>query len=612
MLKDFSGQKLRGKSFKGHDLTGANFSRADIRGVNFQDALLVEANFSQAKAGLGYSKAVLQGIVWFILAVLLGIFSMAEGVWIAFVLEEMKEKRGIAAFQFNIIVLMTVGLVVLLLGILVVLIHRGRLKTAIGVCGGVLAGGFAVATVWTLVGSEVEARVIARLAMLMAAAMPLTVGILATIGATVRALAGTLARTVTWVAAGILPGASIVMVLVIGLESPFELWTGTQVMVSFLALILLVVASYIDRRMFHEDEQFAFLQKVAVALASLGGTNFRGAHLTNADFTEAILKNSGFSHATITHTCWQGAQHLNVARLTGTILADRTVRELLVTGDGSGQSFAGKDLRGAYLVGANLSNADLCEADVSGATLQGADLREANLTKTTALEVTFKGADLTGACVEAWNIDSTTQLEGACCEYIYLLADQQERRPNSGTFGEGEFSKLFQEVLHTVDFIFKNGIDWQAFLVTFDSIREKIRVESDGADIAVQSIENKGDGVFVVKVVAQEVDKESLHREFTEQYKQQLAIQEAKYHALLQGKEEVIALQRQQAIDMKEILHTLMQKQAINITGEVVLGDKRTIQTGRDYLEQVAGDVTTGESTSESKQPGESEDAGSA
>jgi uncharacterized protein YjbI with pentapeptide repeats len=80
----------------------------------------------------------------------------------------------------------------------------------------------------------------------------------------------------------------------------------------------------------------------------------------------------------------------------------------------------------------------------TSANLQGAWLERANLTKTQALNTNFHEAHLTGACLEAWNINSTTQLNGAICDYVYLLNNHQERRPNSGEFAPGEFTKLFQ------------------------------------------------------------------------------------------------------------------------------------------------------------------------
>jgi hypothetical protein len=72
----------------------------------------------------------------------------------------------------------------------------------------------------------------------------------------------------------------------------------------------------------------------------------------------------------------------------------------------------------------------------------------------------FTNAKMTGACVEAWNIESTTQLNNVDCRFVYLLenpkpgTDDRERRPSSGDFQPGEFTKLFEEVLNTVDLNF--------------------------------------------------------------------------------------------------------------------------------------------------------------
>jgi hypothetical protein len=40
-------------------------------------------------------------------------------------------------------------------------------------------------------------------------------------------------------------------------------------------------------------------------------------------------------------------------------------------------------------------------------------------------------------------------------------------------FDPGEFTKLFQKARVTVDLIFLHGIDWQAFLVSFQHYRLK-------------------------------------------------------------------------------------------------------------------------------------------
>ncbi|MFN7658574.1 MAG: hypothetical protein ACK5P3_10615, partial [Dolichospermum sp.] len=127
--------------------------------------------------------------------------------------------------------------------------------------------------------------------------------------------------------------------------------------------------------------------------------------------------------------------------------------------------------------------------------------------------------------------------------------DDRERRPSSGEFQPGEFTKLFEEVLNTVDLIFRDGINWQAFVNTF----KKVQVENQDTELVIQSIENKGDGVVVVKVaVPENANKEKIHSDFTENYQLALAAVEEKYKSLLQAKDERIEDHKQQIKDIKQ------------------------------------------------------------
>jgi uncharacterized protein YjbI with pentapeptide repeats len=207
---------------------------------------------------------------------------------------------------------------------------------------------------------------------------------------------------------------------------------------------------------------------------------------------------------------------------------------------------------------ANLKNADIIEA-----TFQGAVLEWANLTLTQAVGTNFTKAQMTGACVEAWNIESTTILDDVDCRFVYLLeypqpgTDDRERRPSSGEFKPGEFTKLFEEVLNTVDLIFQNGIDWKAFVAAFKTVQ----VENEDTELVIQSIENKGDGVVVVKVaVPDNADKEKIHSDFTQNYQLALAAVEEKYKAELQAKDNEIVIYRQQSSEMTEIVKLLANK----------------------------------------------------
>lgn len=561
LIPDLSGidlkeRDLRNKDLHNVDLHDTNFNGTDIRGTDFKNAILTGADFREVKAGLSGWSTYTQIIVNSILGAICGYFSILAGAWFVEITTSTLNKLDITTLRSDVVFLLTGGMAILLIGVVIGSIRKGKFWRLIK---GIAIG---IAIVIFIIGITIPLVVSVGVITALAATLLMIV-----VTATMAVVAGTIAMTSTiTIAIGIFLFQIGIRSVIAVTKTPVSAIVDIPIMMATAASII-IIAGYIGWRTKRGDPQFAILRKISLEMGTIGGTNFHNADLTKATFGSANLRNVRFSNATVKHTCWQGARYLDFAWFNGTILADSDVRSLLGSRDGRGKSFLGKDLHDAYLVGVDLKNADLSWVNLQGATLKEADLRGAKLIGVTALGTDFGEVDLTGACLEAWNIDSTTRIDCVNAEYIYLLSNNQERRPNSGKFGEGEFSKLFQEVLHTVDFIFKNGIDWQAFLITFDEIRKKVRVESEDADVTVQSIENKGEGVFVVKVaVSQKVDREELHRAFKKQYERQLAIQEAKYQTLLQGKEDLIAVYRQQAIDMKEIVTTMVHKQTVNIT----------------------------------------------
>ncbi|MFM5897634.1 MAG: pentapeptide repeat-containing protein [Dolichospermum sp.] len=316
-------------------------------------------------------------------------------------------------------------------------------------------------------------------------------------------------------------------------------------------------------RSLNGDKRDTWLRSYAIVFAATGGTSFHGADLTDADFTGATLKNTDFRKANLTRTRFYEAKKLDFARPGETILANLAVLNLLVTLNGRNKSYIGANLKGANLIGADLKEANLKNADIMEATFQEAILERANLTLTQAIGTNFTQAHITGACVEAWNIESTTILDKVDCRFFYLLeypkprTDDRERRPSSGEFQPGEFTKLFEEVLNTVDLIFRNGIDWKAFITAF----KKVQVENGDTELAIQSIENKGDGVVVVKVaVPENANKEKIHSDFTENYQLALAAVKEKYKAQLQAKDNEIVIYRQESARMTEIVKLLANK----------------------------------------------------
>ena len=494
--RDFRGETLRGQTFKGKDLSGADFSRADIRGTNFTNATLKEASFVNAKAGLQRQWGI---VLLMIVLLLLGLSSFFSGAISGALVEWIINPTEIGQRLVSwLVIVITIVFWAIAVGRGVVA-SLGFAAVAFAVA---FASAFTSAVASAGVGTSAFAVAVAgTVAFVVAGTVAFAIKCTVTVTFTVAfAVACAVARAVDCVGALTFAVTSAVAgtvaFAVAGTVAGTVAFTFTGAVAS--AMVMSAVSAYIGWRALRGDERDMWIRAVAVAFAAMGGTSFRGADLTDADFTQAQLKNTDLSRATLTRTNWHQAKKLDRTRAAETILMNPTVRDLVITHRGQGKSYVDCNLQGANLMGADLSDADLKEADISQATLEGAWLERANLSKTQALGTDFHQANLTGACLESWNIDSTTQLDGAICEYVYLLDNHKERRPNSGTFAPGEFTKLFEEVLDTIDLIFRNGLDWKAFVTAFGNVR----VENGDTEIDIQSIENKGDGVMVVKLQA--------------------------------------------------------------------------------------------------------------
>ncbi|QYX30714.1 pentapeptide repeat-containing protein [Sphaerospermopsis torques-reginae] len=568
MPPDYSGQNLRGRSFKGQDLTGANFSKADIRGANFTNAILKDADFTGAKAGLQRRWVIGLLIATLLMSALSGFFSIIIGTLIALILNPENSENFI------------IGIVSLVIVIVFCIVTISK---------GLTAAAYAGAIVFAFTGTIAFAFTGTGAAPIAVAVAGVTFGTAALAGLGAFVGAGTRAEAAA--IAGAFIGATIgfLVVVVIGAR------TLAVVVGGAVAIVLLLFIAYISCLSFTGDERYALIGSFAIAFAATGGTSFRGADLTDADFTGATLKNTDFRKANLTRTRFYKAKKLDFARPGNTILANPAVLNLLVTLNGRNKSYVGANLRGANLIDADLKNANLKDADIVEATFKGACLEWANLSLTQAVGTNFTNAQMTGACVEAWNIESTTILDNVDCRFVYLLenpkpgTDDRERRPSSGEFQPGEFTKLFEEVLNTVDLIFRNGIDWKAFVNAFG----KVQNQNQDTELSIQSIENKGDGVIVVKVNAPEgADKEKIHRDFTENYQLALQAVEEKYKALLQAKDELLEEKNKRIEDNKQqysilgnITEILADKQ-INVQQQIIQEIKQMTNSS-DYSRNV-------------------------
>ena len=272
----------------------------------------------------------------------------------------------------------------------------------------------------------------------------------------------------------------------------------------------------------------ANLRRADLRGANLKEVDLRRADLRGANLTEAYLRKSNLCFASLESTNFSGAD-IREAKLMWVKLSKANLRKA--------------KLSKANLYGVNLYKANLSETNLSGA----------DLSRTQALYTNFYGTTFTGACLENWNINNETNLEKVICDYIYLKIDKQERRPSepNRNFAPGEFTKLFQKALTTVDLIFLDGIDWKAFLLSFKELQDEYREENVG----VQAIERKSDGAFVVRIeVPAEADKAEIESYTKKSYETNLKVLEAQYRLQLQAKDEQIAIYRQHNTDLLDII----------------------------------------------------------
>ncbi|WP_392531027.1 pentapeptide repeat-containing protein [Nostoc sp. C117] len=584
MPPDYSGQNLRGRSFKSQNLTGANFSKADIRGADFTNAILKDANFTNAKAGLQQDSV----IILFLILLLFSALSGFASEYVIYALYRLTEK----SHNYTAIIAGVGTLVVLFLFSFITIKKGLDTSLSISIFVSAIASSVVTASISDIAistGTNFSGVPFAGIV----AAIIVDAGIL---DSAIIIVGLNQLNVFNFVEFSIIVGFAAFYSSIRISEKRHDInkFDDIRVVTCIVIIFMMFVSIDIAQKALKGDERYSLIRKIAIAFGATGGTSFFNADLTNADFTGATLKNTDFRKAKLRQTCFYEAKKLDFARLDNTILTNPDVLSLIVTGNGRDKSYAGANLKGANLNGANLKKANLKNADITEATFQGACLEGANLTLAQAVGTNFSNAQMTGACVEAWNIENTTKLDNVDCRFIYLLehpkpkTDDRERRPSSGNFQPGEFTKLFEEVLNTVDLIFRNGIDWKAFVNAFQTVQD----QNADTELALQSIENKGDGVVVVKVgVPVDADKEKIHSDFTQNYQLALQAVEEKYKALLQAKDEQIVIYRQQSGEMAEIVKLLANK-PINVQVDNKVENKnmtnsndssRNINVGRDF-----------------------------
>ncbi len=311
------------------------------------------------------------------------------------------------------------------------------------------------------------------------------------------------------------------------------------------AVAFVFLLAYIGWRAIKGDERDAWIRSFAIIFAAIGGTSFRGADLTDANFTGAKLKSTDLRKAILIRTRWHDAIKLDRVRPGDSYLSNRQVQQLVITGDGQSKDFSqllnltGINLQGATLIDANFQGSDLSEANLQGAFLTDANLIRANLNQAqlqdadlsraklvqAQLEATdLTGAILTGAYIEEWGITTATILNGIQCDYVFMRLPTKEnpkpfRKPDdcSKDFGEGEFVDFITPLVQTLDLYHRQDGKPSLIAYAFNKLRE----DNPEAELEIASIEKRGkdrQGTLIRVETSEKSDNNQLHSDYFQTY----------------------------------------------------------------------------------------------
>lgn len=228
---------MKGRSFRGQNLAGADFSGAKLHGADFRGADLTEAAFVGVKTGITWPRSIGKLVLGIVSGVVSGLLSgLSLGLLVVF------SKQVLNAFRldhspFNVVLIIAVYILINISGVLLSL-NRQHWKP-LWICQiAIILVAVAVAVALAGAGAVAEAGA----------------------GAVAVALAGAVAVAV----AG--------------------------------AVVWLVLGGYLNWRGFKREEALLLpLRQLSLAWQCWGGSDFRGATLTHADFSQTNLRQARFN-----------------------------------------------------------------------------------------------------------------------------------------------------------------------------------------------------------------------------------------------------------------------------------------------------------------------------
>ncbi|MEH1827135.1 MAG: pentapeptide repeat-containing protein [Nostoc sp.] len=536
MADEFQRSNLKGKDFQGQNLAGANFSYADIRGANFSNAILVGANFYNAKAGLPTFRVISLVSLSLILSLFAGLISGYGGAFIGDLLIN-------NASDFGIISLITLAI------FLIVIVWQGlgatlaTLAEVVAACliaalaffpdkeAGLIIGGqftaLALGGIIAGVANMALALAIARV-MALSATVPIT-GLMAVIGAVIGALLGVRSQLSAYLTSGVI------------------------------GLVAIALGIYVGSQAITGEKKYSLIKLLAISIVAQGGTSFRGANLTDADFTQATLKTVDFRKVTLTRTCWFETQNLDQSRVDGTYLENPKIRNLVVKKDGRDQKFDRLNLREVNLQDANLQDASFIGTDLSEATLRNANLLGAKLVEAQIYQANLNEACLTGAYIENWGISTDTKLEEVKCEYVYMQLPTKDdpdpcRKPDNRqeTFKPGDFADFITPIIKTLDLYQTQNVDPRQVASKFKTLDlfhyegidptaaaiavTQLTENHPEAELEIVALEGRGqDKIRLQAKVAGNANRSELYKEYFEKYTEIQSLSYSDIQALFLG-----------------------------------------------------------------------------
>jgi uncharacterized protein YjbI with pentapeptide repeats len=595
--RNFCKADLRGQDFTNCDLSDADFSHAKIQGANFTHANLQRSKFAEIKAG--------QPFLWqLILAVTLVAIASFSGFFSAYAILAAASNLGASYIQK---ITIFPGLIALSMAIIYVAIRLNQKKGTFTSIPG------SVRRILILISEGIGAVIGAVAAISALVSFNFVIIFIGAfiVGSITIALALTLQLTMIPIRIMFGRKLSLIVPFLLILGSIFGSlyqqgsFSSVALTVGLVTSAMLVEALWTTHRVISEDPDLALTRTVSIAIASICGTNFQGANLTDAIFTKAQLKSCNFIKANLTGVAWQGAKQLNYARLEKSYLASYQIRTLVVTSQGAAGNFDGLDLQGINLQGVNLQDTSFIRANLNDANLQDANLSMAILKQTQLDGADLTGVLLTGACIEDWGITGSTKLNGIRCEYVFMRYSVGKTNPlrkpdnEQEIFDDGGFANFIQPYVDTLDLYHSQKFDPRAVSVAFNQISDKY----PEADLEIVAIEKRGQNGLNLKVkTSADADKSKLSADYIQFYNW--------FRGLPASTRWNIAQETLGIRNLTGILQTVQQNLKVenlnmsstinqygsgdNIAGDKVMGDKIDTQINNSQdLSQAAKDIKT-------------------